>query len=118
MRYWKAENPQVFDAFLDAHSEFSVYMGADVARRNSTVSTGTTGTTGTAGTVGGGAVEGKGAEGGEKGAQPEEQSDVRRDDDGTSGGPRAATKADTPDLEKVALDTVWVSFSSCLYLEK
>jgi hypothetical protein len=105
MRYWKAENPQVFDAFLDAHPEFSVYMGADVpaTRRMSTVSGGTTGT---AGTVGGGVSNEKGAEGGEKGAQPEEQSDARRDDDGTSGGPRAATKADTPDLEKVALDTV------------
>jgi hypothetical protein len=101
MRYWKAENPQVFDAFLDAHPEFSVYMGADVPRRNSTLSTGTAGTVG-----GGGVSDGKGAEGGEKGAQPEEQSDARRDDDGTSGGPRAATKADTPDLEKVALDTV------------
>lgn len=89
MRYWKQENPQVVDAFVDAHPEFNAYLAADVPRPS--------------GSVGAAAV---GEEGGEKAAQPEEQSDERKDEGAVSGGPRAATKADTEDLEKLALDTV------------
>lgn len=76
------------DAFVDKHPEFHAYLGADagVAKNDAT------------------AVVGD--EGGEKAAQPVEQSDERKDEGAVSGGPRAATKADTEDLEKVALDTV------------
>lgn len=99
MRYWAQENPQVVAAFLEKHPEFSQYTtgtgtetGAPVARRDS--------------------VAVPPIISGEKAPQPEEQSDARKDVD-SGAGPHVATKADTEDLEKVALDTMCVPcFSS------
>jgi hypothetical protein len=93
MRYWKQENPQVFSVFTDKHPEFTQYLEGSVtpglARKDSVVTQ--------RDSVAASPV------GGEKAPQPSEQSDERKDPD-NGGGPHAATKADTNDLEKVALD--------------
>lgn len=82
---------------MDKHPEFAQYMaeagaGSGVARGDSVATRRDS-------------VVPPPAVGGEKAPQPSEQSDVKKDPE-NGGGPRAATKADTNDFEKVALDTM------------
>lgn len=90
----------MYAAFMEKHPEFSVYTDASSAaagsaRRDSVV-TGRRDSVAGAPAAAAPAVEG---------AKPEEQTDAKKNP-GNGGGPRAATKADTNDLEKVALDTM------------
>ncbi|KAJ9092354.1 hypothetical protein QFC21_006854 [Naganishia friedmannii] len=117
MRNWKQENPQVYDVFMEKHPEFASYVVDNASPTTSTAvvppssSTAAVAAANDETIASPAATDDAVAASGEDGAAA-----VRKDSTARDGGrPRAATIANTQDLEKVALDTILPSEPEKIY---
>ncbi|KAJ9114016.1 hypothetical protein QFC22_005836 [Naganishia vaughanmartiniae] len=121
MRQWKQENSQVYDLFMDKHPEFASYVvdNASPTTSGSNVVVPPSSTTAAAAAAAGNDEKlvvpaesnGAAAAPGDEGAAVASEDSTAR----AGGRPRAATIANTQDLEKVALDTILPSEPEKIY---